>query len=99
MDHIFPFFEHLPAVHRLLRRTHEKTHYYVQKYGTLGLAVFVAVPLPGTGAYTGVLASYIFEMDKKHAFLAIASGVVVAGILVTLFSMGLFAAAGRLFGF
>lgn len=92
MDYIFPFFEHLPIVHRVLDRVHRKTHKYVAKYGTIGLALFVAVPLPGSGAYSGVLAAYIFEIEKKHAFPAIAIGVVAAGLAVTLLSTGVLAA-------
>ena len=66
-----------------LERARKKTHPYVEKYGYWGLAVFVAVPLPMTGAYTGTLAAWFFGMEKKKAFLAIAAGVVIAGIIVT----------------
>ncbi len=88
MDHIYPYFAHLGIVKRVLEKVHVKTHEHVKRYGSLGLGLFVAVPLPGTGAYAGTLAAYIFEIEKKHAFRSIAVGVAVAGVLVTLISAG-----------
>ncbi len=88
MDHIYPYFAHLNIVKRVLEKVHTKTHKHVKRYGSLGLGLFVAVPLPGTGAYAGTLAAYIFEIEKKHAFRSIAVGVAVAGVLVTLISAG-----------
>ncbi len=94
MDHIFPFFAHLPIVHKVLDRVHKKTHKYVEKYGEIGLALFVAIPLPGSGAYSGVLAAYIFEIKKKDSFPAISIGVIIAGLAITLLSTGALAALG-----
>ena len=65
-------------------RTRTKAHSYVEKYGYFGLAVFVAVPLPFTGAYTGTLAAWLFGMRQKKAAIAIALGVVIAGIIITI---------------
>lgn len=48
------------------------------------LFVIVAVPLPGTGAYSGTLIAWLFGLDRKKSYLAISLGVVVAGILVAL---------------
>jgi len=47
------------------------------------LFLFVAIPLPSTGAYTGCLVAWFFEMDRKRSFITIALGVLVAGIIVT----------------
>jgi uncharacterized membrane protein len=61
------------------------------KYETLGLLVlffFVAIPAPGTGAYTGVLLSWFFELDRKKSFAVIALGVITAGIITTLLTVG-----------
>ena len=88
MDHIYPYFAHLGFVQKTLVKVHAKTHSQVKKYGALGLCLFVAVPLPGTGAYSGTLASYVFEINKKNAFSSIALGVTIAGVLVTLISAG-----------
>jgi uncharacterized membrane protein len=64
----------------------------VERYGYLGLAAFVAIPLPGTGAYSGCLASFLLDMERRRSILAISLGVVVAGILVSLASVGIFSA-------
>ena len=63
---------------------------YIQKYGLLGLAIFVGIPLPGTGAYSGTALAWLLGMRKGESFLAVAIGVLIAGVLVTLFSVGIF---------
>jgi uncharacterized membrane protein len=60
----------------------------VDKYGFWGLALFVAVPLPLTGAYTGTILAWLLDMDWKKAFLAVGLGVVVAGVIVLLITLG-----------
>lgn len=55
------------------------------KYGIyLGLLLFVAIPIPGTGAYTGVLAASILDLDFKKTIISLIGGVLCAGFLVTL---------------
>lgn len=55
------------------------------KYGIyVGLLLFVAIPIPGTGAYTGVLAASILDLDFKKTMIALTGGVLGAGFLVTL---------------
>lgn len=54
-----------------------------------GLMLFVAIPLPGTGAWTGALIAAMLQMKRKDAFLSIFLGVLIAGILVTLGTYGL----------
>lgn len=61
----------------------EKNREKIEKYATWGLFLFVAIPLPGTGAWTGALVASLFDMDKKKASLSIFSGVVTAGIIMT----------------
>jgi uncharacterized membrane protein len=60
----------------------------VDKYGFWGLALFVAVPLPLTGAYTGTILAWLLGMDWKKAFPAIGLGVIVAGVVVLLITLG-----------
>ena len=62
----------------------------------IGLCLFVAVPLPGTGAYSGALAAHIFGLKNKKAFVSIAAGVVIAGVLVMLASTAFKEALGWL---
>ena len=61
------------------------------------LFLFVGIPLPGTGAWTGTLAASILDLDFKKCILAVMSGVVCAGIIMGLASAGVFGAAGALF--
>lgn len=60
----------------------------ITKYATFGLFVFVAIPLPGTGAWTGALVAALLSMKMKYALISIAVGVLVAGILVSCISYG-----------
>ncbi len=59
----------------------------VNKYERIGLALFVAIPLPGSGAWTGSLAATIFRMKFKQALLSIFIGICIAGAIVTYFSL------------
>lgn len=61
----------------------------IEKYGFWGLVLFVGIPLPGTGAWTGSLIASVLEMDIKKSFLAILLGVVMASIIMMLISFGL----------
>ncbi len=67
-----------------LKRVRKKVHKKIEKYGYLGLTLFVAIPLPITGAYTGTLAAWFFKMNWKKSFFAVALGVFIAGIIVSL---------------
>lgn len=61
----------------------------VLKYQFWGLLLLVAIPLPGTGAWTGALVAAMLDMQLKRAFPAIAAGVVVAGLIVTIATYGI----------
>ena len=59
----------------------------IERYERIGLALFVAIPLPVTGAWTGSLAAVLFGLKFKHAMLSIFIGVLIAGIIVTCLSL------------
>lgn len=67
----------------LFNRTHHKHNARIEKYGMLALTLFVAVPLPVTGAWTGCAAAFVFGIEFKHALLAIFTGVLISGIVVS----------------
>jgi uncharacterized membrane protein len=69
---------------RLVVRTRRKADRNVSKYGYWGIMLFVAIPLPITGAYTGTLAAWLLKLNKKKSFLYLALGVVIAGIIVSI---------------
>lgn len=62
----------------------------VHKYRTIGLIVLVAIPLPGTGAWTGALVADVLNMRMKLALPAIFAGVCIAAVLVSLATAGIF---------
>ncbi len=62
----------------------------VEKYYAMGLFFFVAVPLPGTGAWSGSLIAALLNMKMRHALPAVIAGVCVAGLIMTVVSYGLF---------
>ncbi len=70
----------------MVKRARAKVQAKVEKYGYLGLALFVAIPLPITGAYTGTLGAWVLGMDPKKTFLAVFLGVVIASTVVTIVS-------------
>ena len=61
------------------------------------LFLFVGIPLPGTGAWTGTLAASLLDLDFKKSCIAIVLGVILAGIIMGLASAGVFGAAGAIF--
>ena len=69
-----------------------------QKYGTLGLFLFVAVPAPGTGAWMGSLIAAILHIEHKKAVPAIIAGVIVAGLIMTLGTGAVIDVAGAIQG-
>lgn len=74
-------------VSRLERKAASKED-LLKKYELLGLCILVAIPLPGTGAWTGSLVAAVFDIRLKHAFPAIALGVLIAGIIVSVVTYG-----------
>ena len=61
----------------------------LDKYGYLGLVLFVGIPIPGTGAWTGCFLASLLGMDKKKSFLAAMLGVLLASIIMMILSFGL----------
>jgi len=75
--------------HRKVEKTQRKIKPLVDKYGLLGIAFFIAIPLPGSGSYTGALAAYILGMRYRKFILANFIGVIIAGVIVTFASLGI----------
>lgn len=63
----------------------------VQRYAVFGLYLFVAIPLPGTGAWTGALIAALLDMKKRYAFPSIFLGVITAGVVMSLITGGVLA--------
>lgn len=67
----------------MINRVRRKTAHLIRKYGFWGITLFVAIPLPVTGAYTGSIAAWVFGLDKKKSLLAVFVGVCIAGLIVS----------------
>lgn len=66
----------------------EKHKGQIEKYGYLGVVLFVGIPLPGTGAWTGSLIASVLELDKKKTFVAVMVGILMASVIMMLVSFG-----------
>ena len=69
---------------RFVAKARGKVKEKVEKYGYLGIMLFVAIPLPVTGAWTGTLGAWILGMGRRRTMLAVAAGVLVSGAIVSL---------------
>lgn len=74
------------AVIRLSRTARKKTGSSIEKYGFWGLMLFVMIPLPGTGAYLGTIASSIFKIERRKAFWAVSLGVFISCVIMAVAS-------------
>ncbi|HID43106.1 MAG TPA: ligand-binding protein SH3 [Archaeoglobaceae archaeon] len=77
-------------VYTFFERRTEKKRKIIDKYGYLGLLLFVAIPLPVTGAWTGSLISFLLKLNPARSFMFIALGVLTAGLIVTATVIGVF---------
>ncbi len=92
LDHIFPIIRKINIIDRLYLYWESKVQRKYKKYSEwelVGLMIFVAIPLPGTGAYSGTLLSYLLGLDRKWSFVMIFLGVIFAGIIVSIITLGI----------
>ncbi len=93
LDFVIPIITKIDFIDRVYqyainraRRNYKK----YEKYEIIGLALFVGIPFPGTGVYSGTAIAYIFGLKRKKAFISIAFGALIAGIVVTMIAVGVF---------
>lgn len=80
--------KHFGKIANWLDKKVKKHKGQIEKYGFLGLVLFVGIPLPGTGAWTGCLIASVLEMDRKKSFGAAALGIFMASIIMMILSFG-----------
>jgi len=68
---------------KYVEKTQKNIHKYVEKYGEAAMAIFIGIPLPGSGSYSGALAAYLIGLGYRKFFIANVIGVLIAGIIVT----------------
>ena len=87
LECLHPFFLKISFYQKLFDkfviRTRKKLDKKIKNYGFWGLMLFVMIPLPVTGAYTGSFAAWLFHIPKKKAFISVVLGVIMSGIIVT----------------
>ena len=76
------------AFDKLIERARRKLSTGFEKWGWLGIAVFVGIPLPLTGAWTGTLGAWVLGVSRKRTMLAVILGVIVSGTIVTALVLG-----------
>lgn len=75
-------------VHKIEYRALSKSE-QVERYKMLGLMLFVAIPLPGTGVWTGSLIAALLGVEKKKAILAVIIGAMMCGLIILMFTQGI----------
>lgn len=89
---IFAWMKKIPKIEEIITKLEARSLRKadsVKKYRIIGLILFVGIPLPGTGAWTGALIADLLDMRIKHSFPAIVFGVLIAGLIISALSYGL----------
>ena len=82
--HIFLRVEWIAGIYqRVVGQARDRLHPYVERWGTRGLALFIGVPLPGSGVYSGALGAYLLGFGFRQYMIASVFGVLIAGSVVT----------------
>jgi len=81
------WFSKIKFVNRIIERVRKRGEPYVKRYGLIGLTLFVAVPLPMSGVYSGTILGWFMGLEWKRSFLAIALGALTAGLIVLTISL------------
>ena len=80
------FLSRIPLVRQGVETIRLHGHSYVERWGVLGVGIYVSLPLPGPGIYSGAILAWLFELPRKQAIIALALGTLVSAILVTAIS-------------
>ena len=92
VEAIFVWMKKYPSLERIVSKMEQKANKrknIIDKYSYWGLLILVAIPLPGTGAWTASLIAALFNLDTKKCFKFISSGVICAAIIVSLLTYGI----------
>jgi uncharacterized membrane protein len=90
------FLSRVPLVRHFVEEVRTRGRPYVERWGVVGVGVYVSLPLPGPGVYSGTVLAWLFGMPRRQAIIALATGVLVSGILVAGISAPLIALVRKL---
>ena len=91
-DKVIDWMRKVKRLHKVAERVDkkvEKNKPTIEKYGYIGLILFVAIPIPGTGAWTACLVASALKLNKKKSFIYISVGILLASILMMYLTFGL----------
>jgi len=80
------FFSQISVSRRVIEEIRDRGRTYVERWGVLGVGIYVSLPLPGPGVYSGAVLAWLFGLPRRKAVVAIALGVLVSAVLVTAIS-------------
>ncbi|MEM7821640.1 MAG: small multi-drug export protein [Candidatus Aenigmatarchaeota archaeon] len=83
------FFSRIKPFNDYLKKLRKRGEPYVKKYGVIGVTMFIAIPSPLTGTYTGTMLSWLLDLNWKKSFLAIFLGSLIGGAIILLSSLGI----------
>lgn len=92
IEKVFEIFKKWSFTKKIVTKLEKKTlskSDQINKYGYWGLLLFVGIPIPGTGAWTGALLAVLLHMNRKKSFIFISLGVLLAGIIMSILSYGI----------
>jgi len=82
------FLHRFKFVRSVIERSHKRGRPYIDKYGVIGLALFIGIPLPITGVWTGTIVAWFLDLDWKKSLLAVIVGVIISAAIVSAISLG-----------
>ncbi len=85
------FLSNVSLIHRVVQEIRHRGGTYVERWGVLGVGIYVSLPLPGPGIYSGVILAWLFGLPRRRAIASLALGVAASGVLVAAISTGVIA--------
>ncbi len=89
------FLTRVPWIHWGIEEVRHRGRSYVERWGVLGVGIYVSLPIPGPGLYSGAVLAWVFGLPRRQAMLALALGTFVSAMLVTIISTGVIALVRR----
>ena len=90
------FLSKVSLVRHLVEEIRRRGHSYVERWGVLGVGIYVSLPLPGPGIYSGAILAWLFGLPRRQAIIALVLGVAASGVLVATISTGVIALIRKL---
>jgi uncharacterized membrane protein len=80
------FMSRFSLIRHLVEDIRKRGHSYIERWGVLGVGIYVSLPIPGPGIYSGAMLAWLFGLPRRQAIIALALGVLASGVLVAAIS-------------